>query len=104
MRVLLTSIALAGLLCAAPANAQSIDDGYAVTIPFADLNMNSAAGLATLMGRVKAGADKLCVGGDDPALPQVIQVKKCRNYFFRSAQHQLDQGTNPARGLRIVAR
>ena len=103
MRVLFTSIAL-GLLCTAPANAQSMEDGYAVTITYADLNMDSAAGVATLMGRVKAGADKLCVGGDDPALPQTIQVKKCRDYFFRAAERQLEAGANPTSGLRIVAR
>ena len=104
MRTLFISIALAGLTCTAPAFAQPAGDSFAVSISYADLNLSSTAGLATFRGRVKAGADRACVGVGDSPLQQLLQVQKCRANFISSADQQLHMAMDAGGGSRFAAR
>jgi len=104
MRTLFASIALASLACTAPAFAQPGADSFAVSISYADLNLSSAAGLATFRGRVKSGADRACVGVGDSPLQQLLQVQKCRAQFISSADRQLHMAVDTAGGHNLTAR
>ena len=104
MRALLASIALAGLVSAAPAAAQAGEENYSVVIGYGDLNTNSAAGLAAFAGRVRAGATRTCVGIGDSPLQQVLEARKCRISFMRAAEHKLQLAYAPSSGMRLAAR
>src|SRR4051812_23988869 len=78
--------AFAGLAQAQPAYA---DDMVSATILAADLNLATPAGLATLRGRVRAAANRLC--GIAPILPldEASAIGRCRAELTRSAEGQL---------------
>ena len=104
MRVLFTSIALAGLIAATPAAAQPGAEDFSVAIPYSDLNLASAAGLATFSGRVKSAAANVCIGAGDSPLQQTLQAQKCRANFKRTAEQQLQLALAPVGGRIFAAR
>ena len=103
MRVLFTSIALAGLMFAAPAAAQPSED-YSVAVPYGDLNLGSDAGLATFNGRVQASANDVCTGASDSPLQVKLQIQKCRAHFKQAAERQLQLAIGPSSGTLLAAR
>lgn len=104
MRVLFTSAALAGLVLASPSAAEPVEDSYAVSIAYGDLNMSSAAGVEAFNGRVKAQAKEVCRGPAVTPLQQTIQFHECRARFLRSAERQLQMAIAPSGGAILAAR
>lgn len=81
----LASVLFGGAAMEAPVSAQ----GASTVIRYADLNLGNEHGLATLRGRIKAAADRVC--GSAPALPagRAHSVEACRDEVFRSAEAQV---------------
>jgi UrcA family protein len=104
MNALFTAIALSTLVSAAPAAADTGEEAYSIAISFNDLDVARDSGAAALLHRVKANADRLCVGVGDSPLQQLLQAQQCRINFIRTAEGKLwlDQGSSS--GMRIVAR
>lgn len=104
MNALFTAIALSTLVSAAPAAAEPGEESYSIAISYNDLNVASDSGAAALLHRVKANADRLCIGAGDSPLQQLLQAQQCRISFIRAAEGKLwlDQGSSS--GMRIVAR
>ena len=103
MRTLLT-IALASFVCAAPAAAAPADGEFSVAISYGDLNLSSAAGVAKLLGRVKARANMICVGASDSPLAETLQEQKCRKDFIRTAERTMQVAFVPASSGRAAGR
>ena len=103
MRVLLTSIALAGLFSASPVIAEPVGDDYPVSIFYGDLNISNPVGLSRLKDRIAAEADKACDSVTDSPLKQSIETKQCRANFTRSAERQLSLALAPAGGAVFMA-
>ena len=80
---------IAALAAAAPAIAQQPAETFTASVQQADLNLASAAGVATFRGRVKALADRTC--GAVPVAPirEADAIAACRARLFRSAESQL---------------
>jgi UrcA family protein len=76
---------------AGAANAQPAygDDQFSTAIRAGDLNLATPGGLATLRGRVRAAADRLC--GIAPTLPldQASAIGRCHAQLARSAEAQV---------------
>ncbi len=94
------SIALLALLTASvastPALAREPADTFTASIQQDDLNLASAAGIATFRGRVKALANRVC--GEVPVAPirEAAPVAACRGQLFRSAQAQIELAALPS--------
>lgn len=94
------SVALLAFLTASvaalPAVAQQPAETFTASVQQDDLNLASAAGIATFRGRVKALADRTC--GAVPVAPirEAAPVAACRAELFRSAEAQLDLAATPA--------
>jgi len=80
--------ALAVLSLAAPATAKEIDD-RSVTVTFADLDLASDAGLATLQGRVQAAVKEVCARPSIRDLAAVATWRKCRADALDQAARQI---------------
>jgi UrcA family protein len=78
--------AFAGVAQAQPAYA---GDMVSVAVRTGDLNLATPAGLATLQGRVRAAANRLC--GVAPTLPldEASAIGRCRAQLARSAEGQI---------------
>lgn len=88
---------LAASVAAAPAAAQGQSDTFTASVQQADLNLASAAGVATFRGRVKALADRACGAVPIAPIREAAPVAACRAQIFRSAEAQLGlAGTTPA--------
>lgn len=98
MKMIVPFIALFAAALACPAVAQERVDTFTASVQQDDLNLTSAAGLATFRGRVKALADRVC--GAVPVVPirEAAPVAACRAQLFGSAQAQLDLAGAPAAG------
>lgn len=85
---------LAATAAAAPAIAQAPAESFTASVQQDDLNLASAAGIATFRGRVKALADRTC--GTVPVAPirEAAPVAACRAQLFRSAEAQIGSGAN----------
>jgi UrcA family protein len=99
------SVAVLALLTAAaaapcvPAFAQEQADTFTASVRQDDLNLASAAGMATFRGRVKALADRTC--GAVPVAPirEAAPIAACRAQLFSSAEARLDfAAAKPAAG------
>ncbi len=90
MRVLFASIALAAAGLSTAASAQSFDQPVTATVSFADLNLDSAAGRATLQGRIKVAANRICQNLAVTPLEEVNADSKCRVVMTSSAERQLE--------------
>jgi UrcA family protein len=81
----------ATVLVAAPAMARSSADGLAqTTVSYADLNLSSAAGRATLHSRIK-GAVRFVCGSRGPTLAELENNRECQDNAIASANTQLEQ-------------
>ncbi|HEX8223522.1 MAG TPA: UrcA family protein [Allosphingosinicella sp.] len=89
---------LAASAAAAPAAAQERADTFTASVQQDDLNLASAAGIATFRGRVKALADRTCGAVPVAPLREAAPVAACRAQLFRSAQAQLELAAAPAAG------
>jgi UrcA family protein len=98
MKIPVPLIALLSVSLAAPAVAQQPADRFTASVQQDDLNLASAAGIATFRGRVKALADRTC--GAVPVAPirEAAPVAACRAELFRSAEAQLDLAATPSAG------
>lgn len=98
MKMPVALLALLTASIAAPAVAQEQADTFTASVQQDDLNLASAAGIATFRGRVKALADRTC--GAVPVAPirEAAPVAACRAQLFRSAAAQIDLATAPAAG------
>jgi UrcA family protein len=100
MRVLLTAIAFAAFAGAAPAAARTGEEAYSVTIPYGDLNGD----VRVVLHRVRASADRFCIGVGDSPLQQLLQAQQCRANFIHSAERKLWLDEGSSGGMRIAAR
>ena len=89
---------LTASVAAAPVIAREPADTFTASVQQDDLNLASAAGIATFRGRVKALADRVC--GAVPVAPirEAAPVSACRDQLYRSAQAQLELAAAPAGG------
>jgi len=83
MKTLIVSAALAVAAIQPAAAHQRSADAYMVTVPAADLNLSSPAGIAALRGRVMRAADATCGTSYELARKQLIG--HCRAEFLRQA-------------------
>ena len=86
----LAPIAIAASLAgAAQAQPAYGDDNFTTIVRAGDLNLATPDGLATLRGRVKAAADRLC--GVAPILPlnEASAIDRCHAQLIRSAEAQV---------------
>ncbi len=96
-------IAAAFLATAGAAHAQpaSIGEGYSASIRHNDLDVSTAAGLATFRGRVKAAANRLCGTVESRLFEEAQASAQCRAQLMRSAEQQL-AATTAAASAEIV--
>jgi len=84
--------AAAAMLAAGAAQAAPADDGetYTVRIPTGDLDLASAAGQATLQGRISHAADVAC--GRSPVVPlsTAFGVESCRSSLIRRVHARVE--------------
>lgn len=90
---LISSVAAAALLVPVAAQAAEPNAAPTATIRYDDLNLSSPSGLATLNGRVKAAANRVC--GTVPVSPfnEARAIAACREQMFRSAAVQIALAT-----------
>lgn len=96
MHPLLASLAIATAAIPVAADAQSFGEPVVVTVSYADLNLDAAAGIATFNGRVRSAADQLC---RDAGLVPVNRARleaECVTSVIKSAKQQLRSGTAKA--------
>jgi UrcA family protein len=77
-------LALVAALAAVPATAQPAET-FTAAVQQDDLNLTSPAGRATLNGRVKALANRMCGAVPVAPLREAAPVAACRAALFRSA-------------------
>ena len=87
---------LAGLV-AMPAFAQGespviVEGGVPTTVvSYADLDLGSSSGLATLNGRINSAASRLCHQGGRQDLPRQMYEARCFKTAVASAKPQVDR-------------
>ena len=75
----LTAAAAFGLIVAAPAGAQTSEAPISISVQYADLNLNHAAGANMLLQRINSAAVRACGGAPDIRLPaQRSAFDQCR--------------------------
>jgi UrcA family protein len=98
MKMPVALLAVLAASVAVPAVAQEPADTFTASVQQDDLNLASAAGIATFRGRVKALADRTC--GVVPVAPirEAAPVAACRAQLFRSAEAKLELAAAPSGG------
>ena len=87
-----TLLAAAAAVIAAPAFAESPAAEIVETkVSYADLNLSSAAGRATLDNRVKGAARFVCGSVDGPSIAEHNRHQKCRSSALAEANAQVDE-------------
>lgn len=89
MNKLFCSAVAAASLAGGTVQAQPAAKTYTASVPHADLNLASAAGLATFRGRVEAAAERSCGTVSLPSVSDAQAVKACRAAMSRSAAAQI---------------
>lgn len=91
----IVALALAATAAVAAMPAQAQPDVAATNViavvPYADLNLASAAGARTLESRIKAAANRICGAEQAPGLEESTRVQSCRDSVIDSAQPQVSQ-------------
>ena len=82
---------VAAAIPAAPAAAGGVEEGYIVTVPYADLNLATADGRARLASRIDAAADGVCGYSGVISLVERQRLSRCRAEFTASANRQVQQ-------------
>jgi UrcA family protein len=89
--LLLTFAAAAALTAAAPALAQTNEEPATVSVRYADLDINHAAGAKVLIERIENASVRACGGAPDIRELQVRAVfDKCHDSAFNRAVTTLD--------------
>ena len=88
--------ALAALSLATTARAEKFDR-VSVTVPYADLDLTSDAGAATLQKRLEAAADKACSRAWISESRSSAGRKTCRAEALRDAAKQVADAKLPVR-------
>ncbi len=95
MQIPQLAIAVAGLALAAPALAQNepvvIEGGLpVVTVSYADLNIDAAAGRHALEGRVTRAASSLCLENYRQSLSEFVAQHRCFSHAMAKARIDID--------------
>lgn len=98
---------LAGLAAAsAAAEPPVIVEGRAqpdsIVVSYADLNIGSAAGRATLEGRVRGAARTLCLSHVVEPLDVTLDRRRCYRGAIADAGRQIDQAVTRLNGTRLA--
>lgn len=105
MRTFLVTAAIAALFVPAPAAAQPAANGeiYTVSIPYADLNLDSAEGQAAFQGRVKSEATRACGASKTAPLEEAGNIRECRAELIRNAGQRLELALSGAAATDTLA-
>ena len=106
MRTFLVTAAIAALFVpAAAAAAQPAANGeiYTVSIPYADLNLDSAEGQAAFKGRVKSEATRACGASKTAPLEEAGNIRECRAELIRNAGQRLELALSGAAATDTLA-
>ena len=88
----LTLLAAAAAVFAAPASAESLSADIVQTeVSYADLNLSSVAGRATLEGRVRGAVRSVCGSIQGPSTAEHERHQKCRSSALAGANAQVDE-------------
>lgn len=99
-----TALALSAALVSAPAFAAPAADGMSSTVRFADLDLASDAGAATLHARIAKAARAVCGGDvDQRDLSAMSAARTCRRVAMASAEPQEQLALASARNGRQLA-
>ena len=66
----------------APAAAETVS----VAVPYGDLDLSTAAGMATLNGRIATAAKRICGGADVRSFRDTVDHNRCMQETHRSAR------------------
>ena len=104
MKKLFASAALAvSLLGIAPAQAQSADNIVrTANVTYGDLNLQTESGLATLRGRVKAAANRVCGPISVEPLAEKLDRAKCRAQVISESEARVKLAAAPSQ-VRLAA-
>jgi UrcA family protein len=104
MAIRFTALALAAALVSAPAFAAPAADGMSATVRFADLDLATDAGAATLHARIRYAARAVCGGdADQRDLTAMRFQQACRQVAMASAEPQAQLALAAARNGRQMA-
>jgi UrcA family protein len=70
-----------------------VNGGPARTVKYADLNLNSHAGAATLYGRIRHAAEQVCGDTGSRQLEQAAVAKACVDRAIRTSVHAVNRPT-----------
>jgi UrcA family protein len=99
MLKLASALALTGLMATtAAAQTRVVVEGNApaAQVSYADLNLETAAGLKALNGRVREAADRLCLDHDVRDMARSMLGHACRQIALESAQSQIRRAVGEA--------
>ncbi|WP_454886883.1 UrcA family protein [Sphingomonas oryzagri] len=104
MAIRFTAFALAAAVFASAPALAAAADGMSATVRFADLDLATDAGVATLHARVARAARSVCGGDvDQRDLSLMNSVAACRQVAMASAEPQVQLAMASARGDRQLA-
>jgi len=86
--------ALAALSLATTAQAEKLDR-VSVTVPYADLDLTTDAGAATLHGRIDAAVKEVCERPSIRELKAIADWQKCRSDAAQSAADKIAEAHVP---------
>jgi UrcA family protein len=102
--VLATVAATLTLSSAAQAQDEVVVEGRpAIHVSYADLDVASKTGLATLKGRVRAAATQLCHANSINLLRDRARAEKCRDEAIEGANEQIAFAANRTGGSAVAA-
>lgn len=90
MNIRSTILAVAAAAAAFTAVSASAQTGSTLPVAYADLNLHSEAGLATLDGRIASAARKLCGEYSAFELEWSMEARACQQEVIASAKAQRD--------------
>ncbi|HEY5712882.1 MAG TPA: UrcA family protein [Allosphingosinicella sp.] len=89
-RMLIVASALAGAVQVQAEAPILVEGRPTILVPFGDLDLSRPAGQASLNGRVRRAANRLCLA-DPRGVGPVIQERQCRDNALASARTQVDR-------------
>jgi UrcA family protein len=89
---------------AAQAQGEVVVEGRpTIQVSYADLNVASKTGLATLKGRVRAAATQLCDANGINLLRERVAAEQCRNDAIEGAREQIAFAANNSGASAVAA-
>jgi UrcA family protein len=94
MQITASIVALAALVCAAPAFAEPLkvsdaDEKVSVVVHYSDADLHSISGAARMAARIRSAARQVC-GGDDPVMTLSNSFPACEHRAVDRALASLD--------------